>query len=161
MSPLTLEIITPEGRLLCLEAEAVNLPTNHRGEYGILPGHTPLVVGLGRGLVRFRQKGLWHWVAVWGGIAEIHHGQVTILARHSEASQDLDPTEVQAETQHAQRLLQEAQTERDLDYALAALESSLMRGQVLLSPLIPTQSHPRTKTATGCPRCGCDPCVCD
>ncbi len=137
MSPLTLEVLTPEGRLLCLDAEAVNLPTAHRGEYGILPGHTPLLVGLGQGLIRFRQAGVWHWVAVWGGMAEIHADRVVVLSRHSEAGRDLDPTEVEAEAQHARRLLIEAQTERDMGFALAALETSFIRGQALLSPALP------------------------
>lgn len=86
-----LEIITPEGRLFWLEADAVNLPTAHRGEYGILPGHTPLVVGLRGGLVRYCRGGVWSTVAVGGGVAEIADGQVTILASGLEADQSPHP----------------------------------------------------------------------
>jgi F-type H+-transporting ATPase subunit epsilon len=139
MASLHLEVITPEGTLLSLEAEAVALPTAHRGEYGLLPGHTPLVVTLGRGLVRLRQGGVWHWVAVWGGVAEVQQDQVIVLARRSEAGKDLDPSAVEAEIQHAQRLIDEARTEPDLDRAVAALEWALLRGELLKSPGIPTR----------------------
>lgn len=139
MAKLHLEVITPEGTLLALEAEAVRLPTRHRGEYGILPGHTPLLVDLGQGLLHLRQDGLWHWVAVWGGVAEVIEDRVTVLARHSEAGTHLDPTAVEAEIQRAHRLAEEARTERDLDRAIAAMEWAMLRGELLKSPAVPAR----------------------
>lgn len=160
MATLTLELITPEGRMCRLAADAVTLPTAHRGEYGILPGHTPLVVALGRGLVRFRQGSTWHWLAVWGGVVEIQSGHVALLARHSETVQDLDPDWVQAELRHAEQLLAEARSESDLDFALASLESSLLRREVLGSPAFPVRTGIPAIGAL-CPHCGFLACQCE
>jgi F0F1-type ATP synthase epsilon subunit len=49
-SALRLKIITPKRLLADVEAESVSIPSLE-GEIGILPGHRPLVVGIGKGRV--------------------------------------------------------------------------------------------------------------
>ena len=53
--PLTLEIVTPEGRVYSETVDTVVLPTL-QGEIGILPGHLPLLTQIEDGELRV-QKG--------------------------------------------------------------------------------------------------------
>ena len=41
---LTLEIVTPEQRALTVQCDEVRL-TSVEGQFGVRPGHTPLVAG--------------------------------------------------------------------------------------------------------------------
>ena len=77
-STIHLKVITP-GRLLAeADVESVALPSLE-GEIGILPGHRPLFVGIGRGLVRFRVQGEEEAVAIDGGYAQVQPDEVLIM----------------------------------------------------------------------------------
>jgi F-type H+-transporting ATPase subunit epsilon len=75
---LRLKVITP-GRLLAEEeVDAVSLPSLE-GEIGVLPGHIPMFVGLGRGRLRFTSGGREEAFAVRGGYAQIEPGRVVVM----------------------------------------------------------------------------------
>jgi F-type H+-transporting ATPase subunit epsilon len=74
------ELIVPEDLLFSGEAEMVQAP-GAEGEFGVLPGHAPMVVLLQPGLVKIR--GLSHEnrvVFITGGVAEITAAGCVILA---------------------------------------------------------------------------------
>ena len=77
---LTLEIVTPEGRVYNDAVDTVVIPTVE-GEIGILPGHTPVLSLLRAGEVRVREERggqplAWH---VDGGFLSVDSDQVTIV----------------------------------------------------------------------------------
>jgi len=73
-----LKVITP--RLLLAEADVdeASLPSLD-GQIGILPGHRPLVVALGRGALTYRQGTRSESFEVEGGYAEILPGRVLVF----------------------------------------------------------------------------------
>jgi F-type H+-transporting ATPase subunit epsilon len=126
---ILLEVVTPLKRVFSAQVAEVSFPTAEKGYYGILPGHTPVMTPVGNGLVHFVQDGQRHHLTVFGGFAEIGPDRVTLLARESETVDMIDLDAVEADRQHALKLLKEAQSEHDLAYAQARLDQSLIRQQ--------------------------------
>ncbi|MFL5450413.1 MAG: F0F1 ATP synthase subunit epsilon, partial [Myxococcales bacterium] len=57
--PLSLEIVTPEERVVTLTCDEVRL-TSVEGQFGIRPGHTPLVAALAAGELLYVAGGTTH-----------------------------------------------------------------------------------------------------
>lgn len=115
---LFLDVVTPERKVLSAEVTEVQFPTEHRGIYGILPGHTPVVVPVGDGLVSFIQEGIRRQITVFGGFAEVGPERVTLLARESETPEMLDLEALQASEREALARLKagaDATAQADLD----------------------------------------------
>ena len=129
-SHLRLNIVTPDRAVTHEAVDEVVLPA-HEGQVGVLPGHTPALVGLHVGEVWYRKGQERQYLAVALGFAEILPDQVTILSDVAERAEEIDV--VRAET--ARRRAQERLTARDggdPDYELAriALIKALARLQV-------------------------------
>jgi len=60
------------------EVEEVIAPSV-AGEFGVLPGHVPLLAAMKTGLVRYRLEGQMHEVAVGAGFVEIHQDTALLL----------------------------------------------------------------------------------
>ncbi len=73
-----LKVVTPLRLLVEADVEAVALPSLE-GEIGILPGHRPLFVGIGRGRVRFRNGAEEEAFAVRGGYAQVQPEKVVVV----------------------------------------------------------------------------------
>jgi F-type H+-transporting ATPase subunit epsilon len=67
---IELEIVTPKGRALKKTVEEVRAPSVE-GEFGVLPGHLPLLAALRTGIVTYREGSTDHKVAVGTGFAEV------------------------------------------------------------------------------------------
>ena len=65
-----LEIITPDRQFYTGPADSLVMPALD-GEYGVQPGHEPVVTALRPGTVRFHAEGVRHEVVVSDGFAEI------------------------------------------------------------------------------------------
>lgn len=65
-----LEIMTPEKQFFKGQAEGLIMPALD-GEYGVQPGHEPIVTALEPGTVRYCVKGQWDDVIVGQGFAEV------------------------------------------------------------------------------------------
>src|SRR5262245_6447618 len=86
---LTLEIVTPDRALVREEVDEVVVPGSE-GEFGILPGHTPLLATLKVGEMWYRQGQEKHYLALAFGFVEVLPDRVTILAQIAERAQDID-----------------------------------------------------------------------
>ena len=75
---LLLRAVTPRRLLVEAEVEAVFLPTLE-GEIGVLPGHRPLFVALGRGRLAWRAGAEEEAVAVAGGWAQVEPERVVVM----------------------------------------------------------------------------------
>jgi F-type H+-transporting ATPase subunit epsilon len=78
-----LKVVTPRRLLVEADVEAVFLPTLE-GEIGVLPGHRPLFVGIGRGKLRHRTAGEEESVAVRGGYAQVQPERVVVMTEVAE-----------------------------------------------------------------------------
>lgn len=132
--PILLEVVTPQRRVFSAHVSEVSFPSAHRGYYGILPGHTPVMTPVGEGLLYYTLDGQRHWLTVFGGFAEVGPYHVTILARDSETVDMIDLDQVEGERQRALKLLKEAETEKDLVFAQAQLDASLIRMEAAQKP---------------------------
>jgi len=79
-SPATihLKVIAPDRLLVEADVESVALPSLE-GEIGILPGHRPLFVGIGKGKVRFRSGGDEEAIPIRGGYAQVQPEKVLVM----------------------------------------------------------------------------------
>jgi F-type H+-transporting ATPase subunit epsilon len=128
---LLLEIVTPERKVFSAEVSELSFPTEYRGYYGILPGHTPLMTPVGDGLITYIQDGQKHLLTVFGGFAEVGPDRVTILARESETPEMLDATALATGRQEALKRLKESPDPQALAEAQAALTAVEVRLQAL------------------------------
>lgn len=105
---MNLEVVTPKGSALAVDAEDVTAP-GVRGEFGVLPGHTPFISALKPGVLKFRQKGGKLGVlAVGAGFAEVTgKDQVVVVAQAAALADQIDGAEAQKELDEADRALKE------------------------------------------------------
>ncbi len=83
LATIHLKVVTPRRLLVEAEVEAVFLPTLE-GEIGVLPGHRPLFVGIGRGKLRHRSAGEEESVAIRGGYAQVQPEKVVVVTEVGE-----------------------------------------------------------------------------
>lgn len=123
---LTVRVVTPAGLVYDHHAAIVvaKIPT---GEIGILANHAPIVVPLTIDEVRVKRTDSdthVDWIAVNGGIMEVRDNVATILADSAERERDIDIPRAQRAKQRAERLIQEAKENQDID--------TLKRAEVML-----------------------------
>ena len=97
---LTLELVTPERRLLQTEAQMVVLP-GVEGEFGAMPGHAPVVSALRPGLLRVHgADGVAEYVVI-DGFVEVTGTHVRVLAGEAVLRAEFDPGMLEARAQGA------------------------------------------------------------
>ena len=74
---MKLVIISPEKCLYQGEAELVNLP-GLQGSFTILERHAPIISGLDKGKIIFRNRNEEHILEVEGGFVESKNNEVTV-----------------------------------------------------------------------------------
>jgi F-type H+-transporting ATPase subunit epsilon len=131
---LTLEIVTPDRALLREEVDEVVVPGS-QGEFGVLPGHTPLLSTLKVGELWYRQGQEKHYLAIAFGFVEVLPDRVTVLAQVGERAQEIDVQRAERAKQRAEQRLAQAQPhltqiDFDIERARIALMKSLVRLQV-------------------------------
>jgi F-type H+-transporting ATPase subunit epsilon len=111
---LTLEIVTPEGRVLEKPADTVVL-TTATGEIGILPGHIPLATMLEAGPLRVGTGATAESLVVGRGFALIENDRVSVLTDSAINEAQIDEAAVEEAMARAQKAL--AEKTDDLDPA--------------------------------------------
>lgn len=86
---LQVRIITPERIVFDGPADGV-VATAYDGQFGILPGHAPMMVVLGIGELRLRQGDKYDWFAVGEGFLHVLDDVVTVLAPLAEHAREID-----------------------------------------------------------------------
>ncbi len=77
--PLRLSLLTPQRPVVDAEVDSVLCPGTE-GEFGVLPGHEPLLAPLAEGRVVWLEHGQRRGVSIGGGFAEVTQERVVILA---------------------------------------------------------------------------------
>jgi F-type H+-transporting ATPase subunit epsilon len=101
---LALEIVTPEQRVLSVEADEVRLP-GLEGGFGVRPGHTPLVAALAAGELAYLSGGSAVRYAVGEGFAEVSNDRVRVLVEEAIRAEQLDAAKTAAEADELRKKL--------------------------------------------------------
>lgn len=127
---LKLELVTPYKRVLSEDVDEVTAP-GLVGEFGVLPGHTPLLTTLRIGELTYRQGTQLHHVAVNWGYVEVENDTVTVLVETAEPADQIDLARAKAALDRAQDALKKLATDdKQFKVMEAALERALIRVQV-------------------------------
>ena len=101
---LHLEVATPLGLALGTAAESVSAPSV-RGEFGVLPGHLPLLAALKSGVLRYRAAGKDHVAAIGPGFVEAGPEKVLVLTDKFAKPEDVDAAATKSELADAEKKL--------------------------------------------------------
>ena len=127
MATIQVDIVSAEGEIHSGEAAMVFAPAS-MGEVGIAPRHAPMLTTLRPGEVRVQDpEGNEETIYVTGGMLEIQPNQVTILADTALRGDQLDEAAALAAQQEAEKALEGASQETDVDRAKAELEEARAR----------------------------------
>jgi F-type H+-transporting ATPase subunit epsilon len=99
--PLSLEIVTPERRVLSAQVDEVRAP-GVLGGFGVRFNHEPFMTALQPGKLTYVEGEREHHYAVGGGFLQVADNRVMVLADTAEAAADID-------VERARRALAEAQ----------------------------------------------------
>jgi F-type H+-transporting ATPase subunit epsilon len=116
MAALTLEIVTPEKRVLTATTDEVRAP-GVQGGFGVRPGHASFMTALEPGQLTFVQGGQEHHFAVGGGFLQVADNKVIVLADTAEAASDIDVERAKRAYGEASERVR-AMTEQDENYAV-------------------------------------------
>ncbi len=98
---IELEVVTPGKLLLSESADMVVVPGGE-GDFGVLPGHAPMLSGVRPGTIQiFEGDKVVKSVFVESGIAEVSGGRCTVLAEEAFNVSDLDRATAEARLQAA------------------------------------------------------------
>lgn len=100
--PVQFELVSPERLIISTEVDMVVVPGTE-GNFGVLPGHSPLISTIRPGTIDIYQGGaVTERVFVVGGIAEVTPERCTVLAEDAMAPDALDRGAIEAELQTAE-----------------------------------------------------------
>jgi F-type H+-transporting ATPase subunit epsilon len=88
------------------------------GYLGVRPGHAELLTSLQVGVVTLHEDGEDRYAAVSGGIMEVFHNRVTVLADTAELASEIDIARAQEALRRARQRLEmpwREREERDID----------------------------------------------
>ncbi|WP_432822373.1 F0F1 ATP synthase subunit epsilon [Trichloromonas sp.] len=127
---LILELVTPYKKALSEEVDEVTAPGT-LGEFGILPGHTPMLTTLKIGELSYRKGGENFHLAVNWGYVEVENDKVTVLVETAEPADEIDLERAKAALGRAEEALKKlASEDKDFMVMQAALDRALIRIQV-------------------------------
>ena len=89
MAKLTVEIVTPEKRILSVQADEAIVPGG-RGLFGVRPGHTPFLSLMEPGWMTLKDGATTQRYYLAGGFVEVASDQVHILADQAETEAEVD-----------------------------------------------------------------------
>ena len=129
MPTIHVDIVSAEGEIYSGDAAMVYAPAR-MGEVGIAPRHAPLLTALKPGDVRVEDPdGTEHFFYVTGGMLEIQPHLVTVLADTALRGDELDEAAALAAQQEAEKALEGASGETDLEKAQLELAEARARYQ--------------------------------
>jgi len=122
----TLDLVTPDRRVLALEAEAAVLP-GAEGSFGVRPGHHPLLAALQPGWMKVWHGSVREDFAISGGFAEVLPDRVNVLVSACERITEIDPQRAAAARERAIKRLKSRDPGVDRERAARALERARAR----------------------------------
>ncbi len=122
------ELVSPERLILSEPVEMVVVP-GAEGDFGVLPGHAPLISTVRPGVISIHEGGTVRTrIFVAGGFAEVTPERCTVLAESAEPLDEIDRAEVEGQIATLEQEVTDAfdDTERaDCQTQLQAAEAML------------------------------------
>ena len=105
------DLVSPERLLRSEEVDMVVVPGTE-GDFGVLPGHAPVISTIRPGLIEVHDAGAeTERIYVAGGICEVSADRCTVLAEEAIRIADLDRASVEQRLKNAQEDLEDAATD--------------------------------------------------
>jgi F-type H+-transporting ATPase subunit epsilon len=99
-----LQIVTPEGVQLNEDIDELTAPSVE-GQFGVLPGHRPMLAALATGIVSYNKGGAVTQVAVGAGYVEVHGDKAVVLTDRFSTKAAVDPVRVRLDLKQADEAL--------------------------------------------------------
>lgn len=133
MADIQLDVVVPNAMILSVEVDELTAIGAY-GQFGVLPGHRPMLTTLGTGVLTYTLEGSVHSIAICGGYAEIGLNKVMIMAESAELSAQIDLERAKDAQRRAEETLK-SHTAYDKEYTEAelALERSMVRQEAAKS----------------------------
>ncbi|HET6411163.1 MAG TPA: F0F1 ATP synthase subunit epsilon [Anaeromyxobacter sp.] len=130
MPQLSLEIVTPERRVLSVAVDEVRAP-GVLGGFGVRYNHEPFMTVLEPGRLTYVEGGREHHYAVGGGFLQVADNRVMVLADTAEAAGDIDVERARRAFAEAQnRLLKMTEQEENYEREAARVKREVARLRV-------------------------------
>jgi F-type H+-transporting ATPase subunit epsilon len=102
---IALEIVTQDGVVLARNVSGFTAPSEG-GEFGVLPGHSPLLAALRTGIVSYTFEGTEERVAVGSGFVEVMNDKAVLLTDHFSRKDEVDPVRARLDLKDADEALE-------------------------------------------------------
>lgn len=122
---IQLEIVTPYGTIYSEPVEEVGA-SGSEGDFGIYPGHAPMLSALRVGELSARKGSATEWFFVSTGFAEVGPDKIIVLADSAEHASAIDVARAAEAKKRAEERLSKAE-QIDFQRAELALERAIMR----------------------------------
>jgi F-type H+-transporting ATPase subunit epsilon len=121
MPDFHLSLVSPEKLLFAGQVIQVDVP-GLEGDFGVLPGHAPIVAVLRPGIVTAIAGTNREKFVVFGGLAEFADAELTILADSATAFEEFDLAELRTRIEEMERDLATTPPGDELDRAVERLD---------------------------------------
>ncbi|MBM3556006.1 MAG: F0F1 ATP synthase subunit epsilon [Alphaproteobacteria bacterium] len=119
---LSFELVSPDRLLLSTEVDMVVVPGSE-GDFGVLPGHSPVISSLRHGVIDVHDGGkVAERLYVGGGFAEVNDKGLTVLAEEAINLRDLKRADLEQRIKNLKEDLEDAKTDEARLKAQLALD---------------------------------------
>ena len=128
MNSFILNITASSGEFYQGRCESMVLPVKD-GVYGVQAGHSPVLVAIHMGMLKFTVDGETREILVGDGIAEVTPTFVLLLVDSAERPEDIDKNRAEAARIRAEERLQHKQSMHEYYQTKIALDRAMQRLQ--------------------------------
>ena len=128
MNSFILNITASSGEFYQGSCESTVLPVKD-GVYGVQAGHSPVLVAIHMGMLKFTVDGETREILVGDGIAEVTPTFVLLLVDSAERPEDIDKNRAEAARIRAEERLQHKQSMHEYYQTKIALDRAMQRLQ--------------------------------
>ena len=128
MNSFILNITASSGEFYQGSCESMVLPVKD-GVYGVQAGHSPVLVAIHMGMLKFTVDGETREILVGDGIAEVTPTFVLLLVDRAERPEDIDKKRAEAARIRAEERLQHKQSMHEYYQTKIALDRAMQRLQ--------------------------------
>ena len=128
MNSFILNITASSGEFYQGSCESMVLPVKD-GVYGVQAGHSPVLVAIHMGMLKFTVDGETREILVGDGIAEVTPTFVLLLVDSAERPEDIDKDRAEAARIRAEERLQHKQSMHEYYQTKIALDRAMQRLQ--------------------------------
>ena len=129
MNSFILNITASSGEFYQGSCESMVLPVKD-GVYGVQAGHSPVLVAIHMGMLKFTVDGETREILVGDGIAEVTPTFVLLLVDSAERPEDIDENRAEAARIRAEERLQHKQSMHEYYQTKIALDRAMQRLQI-------------------------------